>query len=171
MTATYRPIRCPHGTEIADPNWHYAIYTDGCRTAGGAPMRFWCGEDEMLKPHGVSITEGEYLRDWSEALLMDHDAVWETGTSVAAFEAAHAEALILNEGDELYDEAVRLNEMDRKLREFALTGAHATELDICGWCGGLAVLNKRSACESCAPKAAEHAWYLGEVPWSDRVDD
>jgi hypothetical protein len=242
MTATIRPIRCPHGAPIiTDPSYAYVAYEDGCRATSGAPVRFWCGPDEMSKPNGVSITAGEYLRDWDLAIEVNEDErrrEWYAKRD--EIRAAHTEALILNEGDELYDEAARENfarwsdqteteDLYREctvhpgydvtwgqdpivarehaeflaVREDAIRSVWGGEvydedaasecrgvwgqvpivvseyydstpernLDICGWCGGLNVLDPRTAaCVSCAPRA-EDAGYLGEVPWSDRVGD
>lgn len=136
MNATLAPFTCPHGayqsrTELAV----VTVYLDGCRTVGmNGPRRFWCGEGEMSKPDGVLVTAGEYLRDWSEALLMDFDAVHGTGEYLTAWSEALREdnerwlvarkreednanylrdwdeALVLNAGDELYDEAAEVDE-------------------------------------------------------------
>lgn len=187
MTATFRPIRCPHGTALVADHI-VAVYEDGCRTTSGIPARFWCGANGMNKPDGVSIFEGEYLRDWADAI---HENFRHAKAAMDAhyLERDHAEALILNEGDELYDRAVMLNEISDGLDRIATKheptlgqdpiavseyydSTLERNLDICGWCGGLAVLDPRTAaCVSCVPNAEDHAARLGEVPWSDRVED
>jgi hypothetical protein len=162
MSATYSPIKCPHGSDLLNLEGVVTVYYDGCRATSGTPARFWCGEDEMSKPRGVSITEGEYLRDWQAAHQMNH------------IFNKHTEALAEN-----------------SLRTIKAAGSHEwwtegeyydrtpeRELDICNWCGGLAQLVD-GACRGCAESAKDHraglakahAAHLGEVPWSDRVDD
>jgi hypothetical protein len=124
----------------------YAIYADDCRATTGSPVRFWCGPDEMLKPRGVSITEGEYLRDWQDA-LDEELGRWLAETkkvrNARDLEVAHADALILNAGDELYDEA-----------------ATESYYEPCG-----CLTNSANAHRASCPE------YLGEVPWTDRVED
>lgn len=174
MAATV-PTHCPHGAEyshIAGGDWASGPlgyrYEDGCRTTASTcgPRLYWCGYGEMSKPNGVSVTEGEYLAAWddaiNEALAMNHlhndetfEALAQAKSSYkgrmiisldhaeALIERDHAEALTLNAGDELYDEAVRLNE---------------TRWDLEGW-------------PTVAEAATEHAEYLTEAPWSDRVND
>ncbi len=128
MTATYRPIRCPHGTDLTHVGY-LSTYKDGCRaTPSGSPARFWCGFGEMDKRDGVSITEGEYLRDWDAALTLN--------------------------------EFVDLEEED------ATENPVAMEYDICNGCGGLCELNAKGLCSVC-----DNAGFLGEVPWTDRIED
>jgi hypothetical protein len=198
MNPAPRPIRCPHGTELTIESARRAglcgVYVDGCRCSSGIPPLFWCGEDEMSKPNGVRIYKGEYLRDWSEALTANermgerlcsfrgliskrpcalpsgHDEphdMWRQ-TRRETMDRLHTEALILNAGDDLYDAAERLNRIHDGLGRLA--EKYGQTLDICNWCGGLALLES-GACSACASDAAEHAEYLGEVPWTDRVDD
>lgn len=198
------PFTCPHSSyQAAAERSVITVYADGCRTTNGAsgPRRFWCGEDEMGKPNGVSVTEGEYLAAWDEALATDvpgackkcgSEVVWSTcgradqwvhvvrrmpngaivgskfcgrpSCGIAEIEAAHAEALILNAGDDLYDSAARLNRihdgLGRLAENFEADHARALELNEFFDMG-----------RAMKAEAAEHAEYLGEVPWSDRVDD
>lgn len=190
MTATIRPIKCPHGGGLLGEGATVAIYTDGCRATSGIPVRFWCGRDEMSKPNGVSITAGEYLRDWAEAEGINLDAVYrrwlkeskarEDAANLEAahaealemnaysevvkagayrhwvIERAHAEALILNAGDELYDGAEHIDYF-----RTVEANDHAEYQRFMG------------AYESSAVQNAikEHSDYLGEAPWTDRVDD
>jgi hypothetical protein len=103
MTATIgdRPAKCPHGTCLTHIGY-LSTYRDGCRaTPSGSPVRYWCGAGEMEKPNGVSVTKGEYLAAWDEAL-------------------------ILNAGDDLYDVAARMNALDPRLRAW-LKGRKAAE--------------------------------------------
>lgn len=178
MTATIRPIKCPHGADLLNMEGVVTVYYDGCRVTSGIPPRFWCGEGEMIKPNGVSITAGEYLRDWSEAIRMNVATEFlrwllerKAEEDARNLEAAHAEALILNEGDELYDEAARMNEdyeptctfrglISKRPCTLPLDhdGAHSVWSDTDPWT--VQAMNDQ-----------EHADFLGEVPWSDRVDD
>jgi hypothetical protein len=163
MTATIRPIRCPHGSDTVRLGYAFTTYEDGCRATSGAPVRFWCGPDEMSKPNGVSITEGEYLTAW-------------------------ADALILNDGDELYDEAENTDYfrtveaadhaeyqrfMDENPPKCAFRGLIskrpcALPLD---HDGVHSVWGDTDPWTVQAMNGQEHADFLGEVPWSDRVDD
>jgi hypothetical protein len=154
MTATtYRPIRCPHGTDLVAGTSIAGTYGDGCRSTSGAPVRFWCGPDEMLKPHGVSITEGEYRR-------------------------AHAEALILNAGDELYDEAARMNMGCHPGYDVTWGQEPIREPATCSFRG---LISKRPCTLSADHDGVHNVWgdmptddaatYLGEVPWTDRIED
>jgi hypothetical protein len=209
MNATIcdRPAKCPHGTSLTHIGYLFT-YKDGCRaTPSGSPVRYWCGYGEMEKPQGVSITEGEYLAAWDLALEVNEDErrrQWyiqrdeallhslargknrsvRIDHAKAMVENDHRDALILNAGDELYDEAENENyhrtlEANDHAEYVQFVDRHPDydstperNLDICGWCGGLAVLDPRTAaCIACGPAAAEHAERLGEVPWSDRVDD
>jgi hypothetical protein len=178
-----RPIRCPHGTDLTS---HHAtlkhsvtaVYTDGCRSTSGTPPRFWCGPGEMSKPNGVSVFESEYLRDWREAL--DEEFCRWTERKRQAEDYANYlrdwdEALVLNAGDELYDEAAKLNRISDGLASIA---RNTIERWTCG-----CVMNSADAHRGECPDfpnlwveereygLREHADYLGEVPWSDRVDD
>lgn len=189
MTITLRPIRCPHGAALMAGSVP-AAYEDDCRATSGAPVRFWCGEGEMSKPNGVSVTAGEYLLAWSEAIGIEigrknHAWLLERKAEEDArnFEAAHAEALILNEGDELYDEAEHedyhrtLEAADHaEYQRFA--DAHPMpEPAACTFRG---LISKRpctlpadhdgvhSVWDS---EADDHAAYLAEVPWTDRIED
>lgn len=141
MTATIAPpFTCPHGAHQARSEAAVlTIYSDGCRTLSGSglPRMFWCGAGEMSKPNGVVIYEGEYLRDWDEAL-------------------------VLNAGDELYDEAESENWWrDRFAESAALAEEHAAFL--------ADHANHWQTVPECA--ACENGGYLGEVPWTDRVED
>ena len=147
MNATYRPIRCPHGTELGSVAARQGIpvtvaaYEDGCRATSGAPVRFWCGPDEMSKPNGVSITEGEYLRDWQDAI---------------------DEAFFRREA-ETNPEPVGTDE-DARAEYRGVWGdsaEHAEHLDAPNYDDATWRYNN----------SREHAEYLGEVPWSDRVED
>lgn len=94
MTATIRPIRCPHGADLTPESARRdilcGVYADGCRCTSGIPPMFWCGEDEMSKPNGVRIYEGEYLQDWAEALELEYQR-WLKSTPYPV--AEHAEYL------------------------------------------------------------------------------
>jgi hypothetical protein len=131
MTATYRPIRCPHGADLDYDAVQYgtvtSVYEDRCRTTSGAPVRFWCGPDEMSRPNGISITEGEYLRDWAEALAENENLCTFRG-------------LISK-------------------RQCTLPTGHEEAHDVWGRSHHQRMLDDL------------HAAYLGEVPWSDRVED
>lgn len=188
MTATYRPIRCPHGTDMEPARGRHevvTVYTDGCRASGGIPARFWCGSGEMSKPNGVSITEGEYLRDWDLAIEVNEDErrrQWYIQRGET--NAAHAEALILNEGDELYDTAVLMCTFQGLIskRPCTLPLDHDGVHSVWGTHPGYDVTwGQDPIKETARPNENQlslrqdyiesHSEFLGEVPWSDRADD
>lgn len=126
ITATTYPTHCPHGTEQVEGGTVWMNYADGCWTTGAGSLvaRLFHLDENASR----SISAVDYLTAWSEA-LREENARWMTIRKREDDEANYlqdwAEALVLNAGDEVYDEAL----------------------------------------------AMEHAEYLGEVPWTDRVED
>jgi hypothetical protein len=143
MTAI-RPVRCPHGTCLIAGTVP-ARYEDGCRIDNRGLGLFRCASE----PNRVFITLHEYLRDWAKALEDER-------RRARNFEAEHARALELNE---FFD-------MGRAMKaqsEASISGGRGSGLD--------RLAAKYAAEHVIEEMYTEHAEHLGEVPWSDRVDD
>jgi hypothetical protein len=184
MTATI-PTHCPHGAgyDLCPFSVVGLRFADGCWTTSAyfGEIRFWCGPGEASKPNGVSVTKREYLAAWDEAIKVDrnfdeHARTWSEnecshwrhgfngcpsmtdGEYLAAWD--EAENIDYHRTVEANDHAEYQRFMDENPAKCSHRGliADETRWDLEGW-------------PTVAEAAAEHAEYLGEVPWSDRVDD